>query len=379
MFRTFYIGLGAALLGLLPSAQAEEPMITLLNGVVIGGSVTGVSTGGLAIANNDKQRTYPWHALAPGTRFRYDQTYRMNLDGFLSGSPAATLTNGPDPLYDPLHPDAPVPETGGQPVAGTVGQALVIPRVKPAEPMVPSREKALSDLATGAALFWAVQSGPGKNDVVGFCFPEDRPEDVVSTLKAPPEGSPPVFVLPDFSQEGFALEQKLAWSRSGEGGRTITLRAEVAVTMGDKSAAFSLAGTPAGLMPADKALLPLPLVDAPVFDFVLRIRDRKPVIEGRLRMRQLTLIPGRNVDDHVQVKLINDQGKTILDERMKHQRDRAFTLLVPLDKVPAGSTVTLYARADLGELYGVIEFRERYTVPDVPPAAPETEKSPPKE
>ena len=119
-----YLACGAGFLlaiGLLPAgakaAEADSDEITLINGAVIRGSVAGITPTGLVVQVGSSSRTYPWVALSPGSRYRYDMAYRMNVAGYLSGAAASSLTNPPDPRYDPMHPEAAPSEPEPPPVA----------------------------------------------------------------------------------------------------------------------------------------------------------------------------------------------------------------------------------------------------------------------
>jgi hypothetical protein len=99
------VALGLFLATALPVAADS---ITLLNGVVLTGTVSRAGSDGLDFETAGRQRTYAWSTLAPGTRFRYDPAYRANLQGYLEGRATASLTNAPDAQYQPV-PRSPAP------------------------------------------------------------------------------------------------------------------------------------------------------------------------------------------------------------------------------------------------------------------------------
>lgn len=367
MKRVFQILL---LTGATLAAPAEEFPVTLLRGQTMTVDVTRALAEGLEIRQNDVSRVLPWVMFSPGTRYRFEKAYRANISGYLAGQPTATLTNEPESGFNPLTPAAAPQELPAR-KAPTLWTQMPGPvgSLKPA-----SLTGGLA--ATGAdTLFWALQTGPGQHDWVLFGFPSgDSPTLLVQRRTGGKletnavAGSRAFSPVPVSGQAG-AVEVKLGLQWMAPSGETYPPRLSMDVTMtrGADKAAFRLQGVPAGMGFRDQALFPRPLLEHPAMEFRVRTENEKPLLEGRLRMSRLTLLPGPDMPGQVQVVLSDDaEKKVVLREVLRHAdapSAEGMTLSVSLDALQPGQAYDLTATAELGSLVGTIEHKQTITLP----------------
>lgn len=366
--------LGTLIVG---GAALAETTFTFVSGLVITGSLTEITADGLKIQPAGKAEAfdYPWASLAPGTRFRYDQQYRMNVKGYLEGEERSKLTNAPDSRYDPMQPGATIPEANDVVPARPAGDAqLDLNLFAPTAAVGPSSLRALTGAAGPKALYWGFQYGSGARDVVVFGFPEGEPSRLVnarlssagrvSTENATADGDRHLFPARTFSSSlgPNAMKTQVEWIRSGA---NIDLRAVVTLTQNNVDASWTLTGRLPRPVQEQDNLLPLPLLAEPAFDFTLGYEDKQPVLLGRLRMGPFTLTPGTDTTRAtVNVEIKDATGVAVLSERnLRLQGDRTPTLKINLSPVKQSGTFTIIANTDLGPLFGPITHQTSLTLP----------------
>lgn len=84
---------GWALVCVLAAAAVRAEDVRLANGLVIKGQITRASDAGLEMQTSAGPKTYAWETLSWGTRYRYQPSFRANLDPILKGLPPAARTN----------------------------------------------------------------------------------------------------------------------------------------------------------------------------------------------------------------------------------------------------------------------------------------------
>lgn len=366
--------LGTLIVG---GATLAETTFTFMSGLVITGSLTEITADGLKIqpAGKTEAFDYPWTSLAPGTRFRYDQQYRMNVKGYLEGEERSKLTNAPDSRYDPMQPSATIPEANDVAPARPAGDAqLDLNLFAPTAAVGPSSLRALTGAAGPKALYWGFQYGSGARDVVVFGFPGGEPSRLVnarlssagrvSTENATADGDRHLFPARTFSSSlgPHAMKTQVEWIRSGA---NIDLRAVVTLTQNNVDASWTLTGRLPRPVQEQDNLLPLPLLAEPAFDFTLGYEDEQPVLLGRLRMGPFTLTPGTDTTRAtVNVEIKDATGVAVLSERnLRLQGDRTPTLKINLSPVKQSGTFTIIANTDLGPLFGPITHQTSLTLP----------------
>ncbi len=312
------------------AANAAE--ITLLNGVILSGEVVSASAEGLTFTASGRERLYPWYSLAPGTRFRYDPASQPDP---ASPSIPATDTASPD-FSTPL-----IPFTGPLDLTGA---------------------RAWSGVSLGELRFFAMRTGTARDALAIFAFPVENADylfylapDATRAIRVPAEiieDDLTVFPAQHFTSamSTSSLNAEIRWVRDQE-----TCRVQAKVEHHD--IAYRLEGQPT-LFPAD-AIPVIPLVQPPTLDFILSAQDGVDLLNGRLRMGLFTLYPEEELNSAVTVELHNATGRSLLHQEIVHNLEAGdFTLSVPFNRPTPGEPFTLHAFANLGNPWGVIEYRK---------------------
>lgn len=361
-------------------AQDNGTTITLINGAQVSGKVKSVSTSGLEIVVGRTTRAYPWHALSPGTRYRYDQSYRMNIDGYLAGHETALLTNAPDPEYDPLSPALPDETSGTEAVSAST--TLNFGLLGLPSPVVPADLPALSVVPTENLLFYAIQYGPGGEDVVVFGFAPSPSEDLVllnikegrfisekSSKRKVADAELLSYPRKSFAAElgTISVEQNVQWLvEDREGGRKYIL-AEVMLTRGAQKTSFVLQGDPSGYKSGKEQVSPRPLLVEPTMSFTIEIREEKTILAGRVRMGRLNVLPRSGMDLKVELDIADSGGRSLLKRSLAHTADGHlddYPLRLELDSLLTGQQYKLTATTSLGPLLGKISHEMIFIMPD---------------
>lgn len=352
-------------------AAAETPFV-LVNGVTVTGTVASISGTGVEVTVDGKSRTYPWIMLSPGTRYRYDQSYRMNLDAYQRGAAAAAFTNPPDPHYDPMRPDE-VPEekpaatpTPVTPAIGLDASLFSLPG-----PVARTSFKGLTDASLIDAPFWAVQTGPSSDDITAFVFPPNDREKIMmasltgsqaQTITASLEDGRRIFAAPPVVARPGSMDVQTGfrWQITGT---TTTLVAGIQCTMNRANYTFILRSDSIRMARGEAKVLPRTILSTPALDFRLLIEHEKPYLTGRLRMRQLTMIPGEGLPGDVAVIIKDQKNANVREAKIKHDGDGTFPMRMDLDGLEKGTSYQIEATVDLQPLFGRITYREPLVLP----------------
>ena len=381
-----YLACGAGLLfaiGLLPAgakaAEADSDEITLINGAVIRGSVAGITPTGLVVQVGSSSRTYPWVALSPGSRYRYDMAYRMNVAGYLSGAAASSLTNPPDPRYDPMHPEAAPSEPEPPPVAAVSNLADLVWSEGGA--LVPKSLRGVDGGLIESARFWLMRIGTAENDVVLVARTDGTPPSVAmlhlndgrAVAEMAKEAGAGVWtfarrVVPVSFGSG-AGEVGLTWRIATTGSvRRVGLRADVSAVMdGGKPVRFALSGEPPGWLSGADSLFAQVVYAPPSLRWLIAIADGEAALVGEIRMGAWRLSPGEGVKYAVAVEVFDDQGARVLREELvvgSDVDDDTWPLKIPLATLKPGASYRVKASTDLGPWLGRVESEYRFVLPD---------------
>lgn len=340
----------------------------------------GVTDTGLEIKVGKSTRAYPWYALSPGTRFKYDPSYRMNIEGYLAGNDVSELTNAPDPEYDPFNPEAQASAAKEEAVSATT--SLQYGLFGAPAPIVPVQVPALSIVPADTLSFYALQYGPATDEVVLFGFPPSITEDlVVLNLKETRVVSEKVTKrkVANVSLKAYArmpyqsmidsitAEQNVQWLINDLDGIHRYLHAEITLTRGTQKSSFILQGDAAGLKPGKDGVQPKPLLVEPTMSFTIQIEDEKAYLIGRVRMARLSLLPRSGMDLKVEVDIADSNDRSYLKRSLAFNADGlpdAYPLRLELDQLFAGQQYKLTATMSLGALLGKISHEMYFVMPD---------------
>jgi len=363
-----------------PGVFAEEEGtdgVTMINGVVIQGKVTGLSATGLVIQVGTTSRAYPWVALSPGSRFRYDTSYRMNLAGFLSGAETKTLTNQPDPKYDPMNPASEITEPEPEVAVSTASNLFELVW-QDAGPVVPKSLRGIDGSLVESSRFWAVRIGTAAKDVVLVAKTDGTPPAVSMALlqdgrmvaETPKDEGNGVWSFPrrlfpvSFGSE--AGEVSLAWRVIGAGGQPWMV-SEVEASMDGKPVRFSLSGEPLSWLSGADAIVPQYPYAPPSLRWLIQIKDGEAALVGEIRMGMWRLTPGEDMKQKVAVEIIDEKGETVQRDDVALTRvddGEAWPLNLTLTKLTTGATYRVKASIDLGPGLGRAESAYTFVKPD---------------
>jgi hypothetical protein len=381
-----YLACGAGFLfaiGLFPAgakaAEAESDEITLINGAVIRGSITALTPTGLVVQVGTSSRAFPWVALSPGSRYRYDMAYRMNFAGYLSGASASSLTNPPDPRYDPLHPEAAPSEPEAPAVAVVSNLADLVWSEGGA--LVPKSLRGVDGALIESARFWLMRIGTAEKDSVLVARTDGTPPSVAmlhlndgravaETAKEAGSGgwtfARRVFPVSFGSGVG---EVGLTWRVATTGSvRRLGLRADVSAKMdGAKPVRFTLSGEPMGWLSGSDTMFAQVLYAPPSLRWLLAIADGEATLVGEIRMGAWRLSPGEGTKRTVTVEIFDDQGVRVHREEMvagSSADDDVWPLKLPLATLKPGASYQVKATTDLGPWLGRVASEYRFVLPD---------------
>ena len=361
-------------------AQSEDVTVTFINGATMTGRVVSISPAGLELQVGRAQRTYPWYSLAPGTRFRLDQSFRMNVSGYLAGNPASSLTNAPDPEYNPLQPSAHA-EIENQAVR-PAGSSFDFNFLESRAIVKPARNPAAGAYPVEETDFWVLQTGPGTNDVAVFAFSRadpskmataiawrGRPLAETATRRSVGSDTHLVFSKKTYSGQAhdIAFAYEIEWAVvPGEPIRRL-LNADITLSRNDEKTEFRLLGEPVGFVSGNADVLSRSLLIDPAFSFGLRVENEQLFLTGRLRMSLLTMFPKSGMSDKVTLEFFDLQGRSQWRREVQIAREGMPgqpTLNADISSVRSGQTYKLVASMSLGPLLGELRHEENIFLPD---------------
>lgn len=379
-----YLACGAGLLlaaGCFSSGVCAEETgpdaITLINGAVMQGTVTGLTSSGLVMNVGTTSRAYPWVALSPGSRFRYDMSYRMNLAGYLSGADIATLTNQPDPTFDPMNPGNEVSEPEPDVITPKATNLFEL-TWQEAGSVVPKAVRGIDGSLVASSRFWSIRIGTAEKDVVLVARKEGSSPAVSMALlqdgrmvaETPSDEGGGVWSFPartfSVSLGTVAGNVSLAWRVASEGNR-MWMVSGVETTMDGNPVRFSLSGEPLGWLSGADSITPQYLYADPSLRWLIQIKDGEAALAGEIRMGMWRLMPGEDMKLTVAVEIVDEKGETVQrgDVALIRVADGdTWPLNLALTKLTPGAAYRVKASIDLGPGLGRAETDYTFIMPD---------------
>jgi hypothetical protein len=365
------------------SALAQEIVshVRLLNGTPLKGEVAEVTAEGMALRSGSAIRFYPWPALAPGTRYRFDPLYRANLAAAQQGRPVSQWPNPPDGAYsaEPLPLDAPRADA----ISASVAPLAFTPF-----PAIPPKARssltALDAKAGAGSLSWGLRYGPAESEAAYFVFEsagddglppamhvwtgaDKRPERVRMSRRADGEEARAIFREHRFRavREDVEVTYRIAPTASTRAPGALLVSAEVELKKGLASSSFSLVGAPPGVLAGDGNVVARDLLAPPTLLMALESIGGKMVFAGAVRMGRLRLIPRSGMDRAISIDITDERGQKALAAEIPFSGDAPtdkHSFLVPLDGLSAGRKYALNARMSLGPFLGEVSYQERFVL-----------------
>jgi hypothetical protein len=347
----------------------------------IKGELAEVSVEGVYMQVGSAKRFYPWAALSPGSRYRFDPLYRANLSAAQQGRPVSEWRNPPDGEYTskPRALDQRVTEEADVSVSPLA--FLPLPEIPP------KPRSAVAELdanAGSASLAWGLRYGPSESETAYFVFesPADdglppamhvwsgahkRPERVRMSRRADGEEARAVFREHQFRavRENVEVTYRIAPTASTRAPGVFLLSAVVELKKGTATSSFSLVGAPPGVLKGDGKIIARDLLAPPSLFLTLESMGGKRVITGAVRMGRLRLIPRSGMDQTISIKIADELGAQVLAADVPFTADaptdkRSFVL--PLDGLSAGRKYSLHARMSLGPFLGEVSYQEHFVL-----------------
>jgi hypothetical protein len=349
------------------AASAPEPL-TLINGLTVTGGVSSLTASGVVVSVGTTPRTYPWPVLAPGTRFRYDIHYRMNLAGFLEGLPAASLTNAPDPQYDPLRSETASANDEVVPAARAVSMTNLVWRGRVA--VKPSAVRGLEASVAGGARFTGLRLGTGADEVLVAGWETGAAarvtskslrggEVVVRRMGQDPWTSEPQVVPVSIGEaEGTA---SVSWQRGASGAWPPEAVIAYRMEYEGRPVSWTVRGKVLAWVGADEAVPAAMVLDQPRLALSLVLQESGgAVIACTLFMGRWRLEPGDGMADRIAMALQDERGTTVAEDRVVFGERPEW----PLTKAVVGAGYAVTGTVDLGAMFGRVEDRFAFTMPD---------------
>jgi hypothetical protein len=365
--------------GIAAAQEAAEASITLINGAVVRGRVTKCSEAGIEIVAGSSTRTLPWTALAPGSRYKYDVSFRVNASGYLSGEPQVALTNAPDTVYDPMNPATWTVADSVVPAATDTG--LNFASFAPGKPVNIAGNPVLKSLPSPVH-YWAMQVGPSERDVVLYGFPGNdasrmfhiQLSDGRMVTEAATARALGGVMFHSFPKKSFQTKfgdvdagMDVQWLvETNESSRRF-LQADVTLTRGSQQAVFVLQGTPPGIKAGTNAVTPRPLLVEPALAFTIQVENEIPFLVGQVRMSRLNMLPRSGMDLKAVIEIANDKGRLEMKQDVPFLADLppgAYPLRVDLNRLSPGQSYKISATIFLGAFFGKLTHEELFVLPD---------------
>ncbi|HMO05856.1 MAG TPA: hypothetical protein PKC67_07130 [Kiritimatiellia bacterium] len=365
--RFIFLG-GWLLAGSAVSSATTGPVaLTLINGVTLTGTVSSLSASGVVVTVGSSSRAYPWAMLAPGTRYRYDGHFRMNLEGFLEGAASASLTNAPDALYDPFRAEvaaeteAAVAESSPVSLTNLVWRAGGVP--------IPSSVRGLASAVAGGARFAGLRLGTGPEDVVVVGWETGKAARVTAM---PVRGA---AVVHRVGQGAWASDPQVIPVSVGDASGTASVSWRLGATgawppeaviayrieRDGQSVEWVVRGLVFGWRGADEPVMAPMVLDRPRLDLLVVLSPTAGAgIAWELSMGRWRLEPGAGMGDHVALELRDALGARVAGDRIAVASRVAW----PLARLEMGAGYEVSGSFDLGAGLGRVEGRRAFTMPD---------------
>jgi hypothetical protein len=372
------LGVALALVGSV--GRAEEPVtITLINGATVSGRVVERTEVGITLESGRRTRMYPWVAVAPGSRFRFDGFYRANLPELLAGGAEAT--------HAPVE-DADSSEIG--PVDGSLVAAVLAADGR--FPFAAWSNAPPLDLATIPSLaaqrgpvirFWAWQSGPAADAATLFVFNRDDPGNLVvyepTAVRSFTESATPRTVagreylsFPPRQVTSLIgdleMSEQVQWLVSPADPEQRFLLVDLTLKHRGREASAQLSGIPPGMADGMDPLRPRPLVVPPTLLFAVDADGSLPVLRGQVRVGRLSMLPRSGFGLTVPVEVTDRTGRVVLKHALAFDANTppgGFPLQFEMADLDPGGTYRLTASMDMGGFFDNIAVDETFILPEV--------------
>ncbi len=348
---------------------SDTTVITLVNGITMTGQVTAVTADGLELRVGRSSRVYPWPTLAPGTRFRYDALYRMNVAAMLEGELDPARLNPPDPHYNPMNPDASLSGIG---VSPEMPSTFSLAAFDPSGPFAPSAIRALRGLPATNAVFIGYQYGPDTNHAVVFGFADESPERLAAWNAANNRTASLTARDASFPEQRYSaawgeanLQTAFAWSGASTG-RSLTAR--IVWSDGPREEAFVLYDQPALFVSGGQPVHVRPLLDDPQIEWIARQDEAGQWrLAGRIRMGRLTWYPDAGSTAAVAVQL-RSGNRTVASPALAYAADPGvrYPLQLALEANVKPGDYQITASVNLGAFLGTLKHEHAFTIRPAP-------------
>lgn len=366
--RFMFLG-GWLLAGSAVSAAEPAPVsLTLINGLTVTGGVSSLSSSGLVVSVGATSRAYPWAVFAPGTRFRYDVHYRMNLAGFLDGLPVSSLTNAPDPQYDPLRPEVVSTDEVGAAVAGPVSLTNLVWRGRAA--VKPASVRGLEASVAGGARFAGLRLGTDPDDVLVAGWETGaaarvtakalRGGEVVVRRVGPVPWTSEPQVVPVSIGDATGTAS-VSWQLGASGAWPPEVVVAYRVAFDGRPVSWTVRGTVLAWVGAEEPVPAAMVLDRPRLALSVALREAGGAfIAWELFMGRWRLEPGEGMGDRIAVTLQDERGAQVAEERLALSERAGW----PLANTVIGAGYAVTGTVDLGAVMGRVEDRLAFTMPD---------------
>ncbi len=365
--RFMFLG-GWLLAGSAVSAASSGPVpVTLINGVTLTGSVSSLSASGMVVAVGASSRAYPWAMFAPGTRYRFDGLYRMNLEGYLDGAASASLTNAPDPRYDPFRPEESVPAAVAEPSASPFSLTSVVWRAGGV--LVPSSMRGFESAVAGGALFAGLRLGTEPEDVVVVGW------ETGAAARVTAKAGRGEAVVRRIGQGAWTSESMVIPVTLGDasGTASVSWRLDAAgawppeaviayrIERGGPAMRWVVSGKVLGWRRADEPVLAAMVLDRPRLDLSVALSPPSgAVIAWELSMGRWRLEPGEGMGNRIALEVRDERGARVAGDRIAVASRSGW----PLTNVVVGADYDVTGSFDLGVGLGQVEAQRAFTMPD---------------
>lgn len=383
---------------LISGAPGWAQDVRLANGVIIKGSATKATDGGLEVQTPAGLRTYTWESLSVGTRYRHQPVFRANFDTVLQGLPASARTKPPDSREEsPAAAESATAEAAAAPgkedPAAKAGSMNLFDNLsyENIDPLQSGRIPNLQLRVASLAVYMGFQYGPGKDEVVYLAFDTKSAQDSRDVMFVYSPGAPE-FKTPSkvagfkktagdvrmVSFKKFKLktnvgsitaDYEMDSSMLGTATNALAMTISASLSKGDTKSRFLLYGQEFDLVQGDAIVNVKGILDMPVLWVSLDLTGGAPQLVGNLNMSNMKLVPKEGMDTRVALTIKDANGEVVQRDSVKLD-EAGFTakygIVSQLKKATPGQTYTVEATINLGPFLGPVSFEEKFSIPATP-------------
>lgn len=357
----------ALLLAIAGVTRAEE--IRLINGVAVRGEIRAQTDAGIEIQTDAGQRSFPWYALSPGTRYRLQPSYRANFSAILAGKPPGERSQTPS--QSAATQTLPAPATA----------MLTLDDVSKASQIDLTRIDGIKPSKPDEAVSWALRYGPDSKNVVLFVFdvPEsgkmpqgawafDATGGGVTRLdmsRVQHENNPSIRFGP-LSREadfpGAKVTMSVLTFFLENDPATMLVSADVKVDGAAGLARFRLTGPPPGVAAGRKRVTAKDFLTVPALALVSEMSGTKPRLAGAVRMGRLKIWPMDGMDRQIAVT-IKEGNRTVLSRTLPLDAADGEDPELDLGTLARGKSYVVSGSINLGAYFGRLSFEDTVAIP----------------